>query len=35
VLTRAGETVVRLGSIVSTAAGNPRVAYSGQLDLGR
>lgn len=32
VLTRAGETVVRLGKV--TAAGGPRVAYSGRLDLG-
>ena len=32
VLTRAGETVVRLGKV--TAAGAQRVAYSGHLDLG-
>jgi phosphoribosylformylglycinamidine cyclo-ligase len=31
-LTRAGETVVRLGEV--TAAGSERVAYSGRLDLG-
>ena len=33
VLTRAGETVVRLGTVTTAAAGAPRVAYSGQLDL--
>jgi phosphoribosylformylglycinamidine cyclo-ligase len=34
VLERAGETVVRLGTVTMHAAGAPRVAYSGQLDLG-
>jgi phosphoribosylformylglycinamidine cyclo-ligase len=33
VLTRAGETVVRLGSVTKPAAGASRVAYSGRLDL--
>jgi phosphoribosylformylglycinamidine cyclo-ligase len=32
VLTRNGETVVRLGEV--TKAGEPRVAYSGRLALG-
>jgi phosphoribosylformylglycinamidine cyclo-ligase len=31
-LTRAGETVVRLGEV--TRAGDARVAYTGRLDLG-
>jgi phosphoribosylformylglycinamidine cyclo-ligase len=34
VLERAGETVVRLGTVTTPAAGAPRVAYSGQLNLG-
>ena len=34
VLERGGETVVRLGTVTTPAAGAPRVAYSGQLDLG-
>ncbi len=34
VLERAGETVVRLGTVTTPAAGAPRVAYSGKLDLG-
>jgi len=34
VLARAGETVVRLGKVTTAAAGAPRVAYSGRLDLG-
>ena len=34
VLARAGETVVRLGKVTAAAAGAPRVAYSGRLDLG-
>jgi phosphoribosylformylglycinamidine cyclo-ligase len=34
VLTRGGETVVRLGTVTTPAAGAPRVAYSGKLDLG-
>jgi phosphoribosylformylglycinamidine cyclo-ligase len=33
VLTRAGETVVRLGTVTAAAAGTPRVAYAGRLDL--
>ena len=33
VLTRAGETVVRLGQVTAATAGAPRVAYSGRLDL--
>ncbi len=33
VLTRAGETVVRLGAVTKPATGAPRVAYSGRLDL--
>ena len=33
VLTRSGETVVQLGMTTSAAAGAPRVAYSGHLDL--
>jgi phosphoribosylformylglycinamidine cyclo-ligase len=32
-LTRAGETVLRLGAVVASKAGAPRVTYSGQLDL--
>ncbi|MEA2907013.1 MAG: phosphoribosylformylglycinamidine cyclo-ligase [Alphaproteobacteria bacterium] len=32
-LTAAGETVARLGVVVPVAAGAPRVAYSGHLDL--
>ncbi|MEA2974880.1 MAG: phosphoribosylformylglycinamidine cyclo-ligase [Alphaproteobacteria bacterium] len=32
-LTRAGEAVVRLGTVVPVKAGAPRVAYSGHLDL--
>jgi phosphoribosylformylglycinamidine cyclo-ligase len=32
-LTGAGETVVRLGAVVSVEPGAPRVAYSGRLDL--
>jgi phosphoribosylformylglycinamidine cyclo-ligase len=32
-LTRAGEVVVRLGTVVPVKAGAPRVAYSGHLDL--
>ena len=35
VLAGAGETVVRLGQVTAAAAGAPRVAYSGRLDLGR
>jgi phosphoribosylformylglycinamidine cyclo-ligase len=35
VLTRNGETVVRLGHVTAATAGAPRVAYSGHLDLGR
>jgi phosphoribosylformylglycinamidine cyclo-ligase len=35
VLTRNGETVVRLGKVTTAAGGGPRVAYSGRLDLGR
>jgi phosphoribosylformylglycinamidine cyclo-ligase len=35
VLTRAGETVVRLGKVTTVVGGGPRVAYSGRLDLGR
>jgi phosphoribosylformylglycinamidine cyclo-ligase len=35
VLTRNGETVVRFGKVSTAAAGGPRVAYSGRLDLGR
>ena len=34
VLTRAGETVVRLGKVTAAGAGAQRVAYSGRLDLG-
>jgi phosphoribosylformylglycinamidine cyclo-ligase len=34
VLTRAGETVVRLGKVTTAGAGAQRVAYSGRLDLG-
>ena len=34
VLTRGGETVVRLGTVTTPVAGAPRVAYSGKLDLG-
>ena len=34
VLTRAGETVVRLGQVTAATVGAPRVAYSGRLDLG-
>jgi phosphoribosylformylglycinamidine cyclo-ligase len=34
VLTRNGETVVRLGQVTAAKAGEPRVAYSGRLDLG-
>lgn len=34
VLTRAGETVVRLGQVTAAAVGAPRVAYAGRLDLG-
>jgi phosphoribosylformylglycinamidine cyclo-ligase len=34
VLTRAGETVVQLGQVTAAAAGAPRVAYAGRLDLG-
>ena len=34
VLTRAGETVVRLGEVTAATADAPRVAYSGRLDLG-
>jgi phosphoribosylformylglycinamidine cyclo-ligase len=34
VLERAGEMVVRLGTVTTSAAGAPRVAYSGKLDLG-
>jgi phosphoribosylformylglycinamidine cyclo-ligase len=34
VLERGGETVVRLGTVTTPAAGAPRVAYSGKLDLG-
>ncbi len=34
VLKRTGETVVRLGQVTAAAAGAPRVAYSGRLDLG-
>jgi phosphoribosylformylglycinamidine cyclo-ligase len=33
VLTRAGESVVRLGTVVPVKADAPRVAYSGRLDL--
>jgi phosphoribosylformylglycinamidine cyclo-ligase len=33
VLTRAGETVMRLGSVVAAKDGAPRVAYHGKLDL--
>jgi phosphoribosylformylglycinamidine cyclo-ligase len=33
VLTREGETVVRLGELVPAATGAPRVAYSGRLDI--
>jgi phosphoribosylformylglycinamidine cyclo-ligase len=33
VLTGAGETAVRLGELVTTAEGAPRVAYAGRLDL--
>jgi phosphoribosylformylglycinamidine cyclo-ligase len=33
VLNRLGETVVRLGTIVPTEAGAPRVSYTGHLDL--
>jgi hypothetical protein len=32
-LTRAGETAMRLGTVVLAKAGAPRVGYSGQLDL--
>jgi phosphoribosylformylglycinamidine cyclo-ligase len=32
-LTRAGETVVRLGSVEPVSSGAPRVAFSGRLDL--
>jgi phosphoribosylformylglycinamidine cyclo-ligase len=32
-LTRTNETVVKLGAVVPAAAGKPRVAYSGHLDL--
>jgi phosphoribosylformylglycinamidine cyclo-ligase len=35
VLTRAGETVVRLGKVTTVVGGGPRVAYSCRLDLGR
>jgi phosphoribosylformylglycinamidine cyclo-ligase len=35
VLARAGETVVPLGEVTGAAAGTPRVAYSGRLDLTR
>jgi phosphoribosylformylglycinamidine cyclo-ligase len=34
VLTRAGETVVRLGRVTAAGAGAQRVSYSGRLDLG-
>jgi phosphoribosylformylglycinamidine cyclo-ligase len=34
VLARAGETVVRLGTVTAAGAGAQRVAYSGRLDLG-
>jgi phosphoribosylformylglycinamidine cyclo-ligase len=34
-LTRAGETVVRLGVVTPAAADGPRVTYTGQLNLGR
>ncbi|MPZ41365.1 MAG: phosphoribosylformylglycinamidine cyclo-ligase [Rhizobiales bacterium] len=34
VLTRHGDTVVRLGQVTAATAGAPRVAYSGRLDLG-
>ncbi len=34
VLARNGETVVRLGQVTAAAAGAPRVAYAGRLDLG-
>jgi phosphoribosylformylglycinamidine cyclo-ligase len=34
VLTRNGETVVRLGQVTAAEAGAPRVAYAGRLDLG-
>ena len=33
VLTQAGETVVRLGSVEPASGGAPRVAFSGHLDL--
>jgi phosphoribosylformylglycinamidine cyclo-ligase len=33
VLTRQGETVVRLGELVQAAEGAPRVIYSGRLDI--
>ena len=33
VLTRAGETVTRLGQLTPAAADAPRVTYSGRLDL--
>jgi phosphoribosylformylglycinamidine cyclo-ligase len=33
VLTRAGETVVRLGEVTTAASGASRVAYAGRLDL--
>ncbi len=35
VLTRNGETVVRLGKVTTVVGDGPRVAYSGPLDLGR
>jgi len=34
VLSRNGETVVRLGEVTAAKAGAPRVAYAGRLDLG-
>jgi len=33
ILTRGGETVVRLGAVTRQASGSPRVTYSGRLDL--
>ena len=34
-LSRNGEQVIRLGTVVSTHGDNQRVTYSGQLDLAR
>ena len=33
VLTREGESVVRLGEVVRAASGKPRVSYTGRLNL--